>query len=348
MRHTHLINYYIGVLVCILALLACGHQPAENDHSAVMLFEKGRYPFVTLHEGKYYFSMQTEGADTVALWCADQLEQLAEGQQRVIWTAQGDGMEHFWSPELHRLNNRWYLYFEADDGNTDDHQLFVMECQGDNPMTDPFVMKGPIVTNLEWNYGIHPNVIQLPSGEMYLFWSGWPKRRAETETQCIYLARLSDPWTICSERVMISKPEYEWERQWINPNGNRSAYPIYVNENPEAFLSPDGLRLFVAYSASGIWTLYQSLGLLSVPLSADLLDANAWTKSSEPLFMPQQQNGLCTANICVLPLLDDTTSQVVYEARWNRNAQGIETRQVFMQPMSWTPDGTPQFGVPNI
>ena len=75
----------------------------------------------------------------------------------------------------------------------------------------------------------------MPNGQLYLLWSGWPERRHETETQCIYIARMENPWTTSSNRVMISLPDHEWERQWINPDGHRSAYPIYVNENPEAF-----------------------------------------------------------------------------------------------------------------
>jgi len=291
--------------------------------------------------------MQTLGGDTVALWASDRPEKLAQGKRRTLWTTQGDSMTHFWSPELHQLNNRWYIYFEGDDGNTDNHQLFVMECQTDDPMTGEFVMKGPIMTYQEWNYGIHPCVIQLPSGEIYLFWSGWPKRRAETENQCIYIARMENPWTVSSERVMISSPELEWERQWINPNGSRSAYPIFVNENPEAFLSPDGSRIFVAYSASGIWTVYQSLGLLSAPLSADLLDARSWTKSREPLFTPDKVGHPSSGNICVLTMADGST-QVVYEAKWPRTPQGYERREIRMQPISWTPDGTPLFEQPDV
>ena len=345
MKTKHLFNIFAAL--ALMALTAtCGRlSDSADDASSVVLFEQGCYPYVVHHEGHLYYTMQVNTADTIALWEAESLEQLARGQKRTLWTSQSDSMQHFWSPELHRLNGHWYLYFEGDDGNTDNHHIYVMECQGDNPMKDDFVMKGAIMTNPEWNYGIHPSVIELPTGQIYLFWSGWPKRRAETETQCIYIAHMANPWTIDSERVMLSSPSMEWERQWINPDGNRSAYPIYVNENPEPFLSPDGKRLFVAYSASGVWTVYQSLGLLSVPLSANLLDANAWTKSSEPLFRSDSVGEPSTGNVCLVNAPDGTT-RVVYEAKWRRNAESREVRQIRMQPISWTPDGTPLFGQP--
>ena len=121
-----------------------------------MLLNKGCYPYAVSYNGHYYFTMQCTTGDSISIWETGEIEKLAEAKRRVVWTSADDYGTHFWSPELHRLNDRWYLYFEADDGNTDNHQLYVMECQTDDPMTGEFVMKGTLQTNDEWNYGIHP------------------------------------------------------------------------------------------------------------------------------------------------------------------------------------------------
>jgi len=339
-----LTNLMIALGAAIGALMACGgpERPADDDAS-VLLLGRGCYPYAVKHAGNYYYTMQVTSADTVAIWQTDDLTTLATAPRRTVWThADQPAMSHFWSPELHRIGDRWFLYFEADDGNTDDHQLYVMECDGQDPMKDPFVMRGPIMTNPEWNFGLHPTVLQLPGGELYLLWSGWPKRRAETETQCIYIARMENPWTLSSERVMLSQPDREWERQWINPDGNRSAYPIFVNENPVAFLSPDGKRVFVGYSASGIWTVYTALGMLSAPVSADLLDPAVWQKSDEPLIRPDSLTGVCVSNISLVPSPDDSQTLMLYEANL-RHADGTETRQVRLRTVSWDSDGSPVF-----
>ena len=305
-------------IICILCamLLSCNHGGAgiNNEHEKLLL-ERVGYPQGIFCQGKYYFTFQSICGDSVELLCTDQLEKLSEAARRTVWSSQRDSMAHFWSPEIHYINNKWYLYFEGDDGNTDNHHLFVMECQDKDPMTGNFVMKGVIETHAEWNYGIHPNLLQLPSGELYLLWSGWPERRHETETQCIYIARMENPWTLSSERVMISKPEYEWERQWINPDGTRSAYPIYVNENPEAFVSPDGHRVIVLYSASGIWTEYTTTGMLSAPATANLLDNTVWTKHPEPLLIPDTISYVSIADIYLLPSADKTQTMMVYEKK---------------------------------
>lgn len=331
---------YISIAAFIVA--SCGANTGSSTmQESVMLIDRVGYPQAILYDGHYYFTMQSIGGDSVELFCTDDLQQLSKAQRRTIWCTQRDTMTHLWSPEIYYLDDKWYMYFEGDDGNTDNHHLFVMECQDADPMTGQFVMKGCIETHAEWNYGIHPNVLQLPSGDLYLLWSGWPKRRSETETQCIYIAKMENPWTTSSERVMISKPEYEWERQWINPDGNRSAYPIYVNENPEAFVSPDGNRVIVLYSASGIWTVYTAMGMLSAPVNADLLDPTVWTKHSEPVIHPDTATQVCISNVYLVPSKDGEQTLMVYEKK--RREQGNIVRDTYMRPVKWTDEGLPVF-----
>ena len=175
---------------------------------------------------------------------------------------------------------------------------------------------------------------------------------------------------------MLSRPEYEWELQWINPNGNRLAYPIYVNENPEAFLTPDGRHVCVCYSASGIWTIYHVLGMLTAPANTNLLDSTVWTKSSEPLFTSASfpagggtttdneavtptaaadfPTGLFgTSNICLIT--DAETSKIItstdgretpmlYEG--TQIIEDKEVRSIYLGAVHWNDEGLPDFGRP--
>ncbi len=362
------------------AFFACNHAEAPSQE-VIMLFPYGRYPHALFYQDRYYYTSQPD-ADTIYLSETATLEALAQAEQQAVWWPDsGQHFYHLWSPELHRIQGKWYIYFEADDGNMDNHHLYVLENSSDNPVQGSWHMKGVLQTNDEWNYGLHPTILQAESG-LYLLWSGWPKRRTEIETQCIYIAQLSDPWTVGSERVMLSKPEYEWELQWINPNGNRLAYPIYVNENPEAFLTPDGRHVCVCYSASGIWTIYNVLGMLTAPANANLLDSAVWSKSSEPLFTVLPSSGadsetkspalgeessssaddagvmdfpsFCgTSNICLV--VDASTSRLIasdngrktpllYEGKWYEDHQ--ENRSIFLGTVTWGDDGLPVFGNP--
>ena len=331
-------------MVVLILFVACGKEKG-GEASDTLILESGCYPHATTYNNHYYYTMQWPSSDTIAVWEVNDIRKLSEAKPHIVWTAKSNFGNHFWSPELKRLQDHWYLYFEADDGNTDNHQLYVLECQTDDPMTGEFVLKGVLQTNDEWNYGLHPDVIDV-RGQLYLFWSGWPKRRAETETQCIYIAKMENPWTVSSNRVMISQPEYEWERQWINPNGNRSAYPIFVNENPQAFLSPSGDRLFVAYSASGIWTVYSTLGLLHAPTGADLLDSTVWRKESEPWFGADSLGVISSSNISIFPSADGKQTLMLYEVKHRSKDQDIKS--IHLKPIEWSPENMPVFGSMDI
>ena len=334
------LTVYLLLFACSVLMLSChsGSTTPSESQQPVMVKSGLGYPQAVYHDGRYYLTMQAMGGESVELYAAADLSQSHLEAPRVIIT-QNDSLTHFWSPEIYLVQGKWYLYFEADDGNTDNHHLYVMECADADPMKGTFVMKGVIDTHAEWNYGIHPNLLQLPSGELYLLWSGWPERRNETETQCIYISRLSNPWTTSSDRVMISRPDYEWERQWINPDGTRSAYPIYVNENPEAFVSPDGQRVIVYYSASALWTEYTALGMLTAPTAANLLDPTVWTKSEEPVLQPDSASHTCISNVYLVPSCDGQQTMLLYEAK--RREQGNILRDTYLRPVGWSAEGEP-------
>lgn len=65
---------------------------------------------------------------------------------------------------------------------------------------------------------------------------------------------MKNPWTLSSDRVLISKPEYEWECQWVNPDGSKTAYPIHVNEAPHFFQpkNKDKVCIFIPPAVAGL------------------------------------------------------------------------------------------------
>ncbi len=317
----------------------------KNETTGQVVFKYGAYPYVTEHNGTYYYTMQTGQVDTIMLWAADNPRRLAETKGKVVLTSKMTELRDLWSPELHRINGKWYIYYEGDhNNNTDSHQIYCMENTADNPMEGKWIQHGPIMTNEEWNFGIHPTSVVV-GGKQYLLWSGWEKRRIETETQCIFIAEMQNPWTLKSKRVLLSRPEYEWERQWITSDGLRSAYPIFVNENPEAFLSPDGRKVIVVYSASGIWTTYNALGMLYANVGSDLLNPRSWKKMSEPQFVPDSTSTLCGAsNVSVVMSADKKTTYVIYETKDKDKitlSRGIRIKEI-----TWDANGLPVWGKP--
>ncbi|MBQ7496075.1 MAG: glycoside hydrolase family 43 protein [Bacteroidaceae bacterium] len=339
MRHHISFLIFVSLFFAFVLASCQGHRPdtaAPAPQGATLLMNPGSYPFAILHEGKYYFTCQSEG-ETIGFRVVEDLHELPTAEVHTVWTPDSPRLQHIWAPEIHRINDSWYIYFEGDDGNTDDHQLYVLECTDADPVHGHWHLCGTLRTNEEWNFGLHPTVLQMPGGALYLLWSGWPSRRAETETQCIYIARMSDPCTVGSQRVLLSKPDLEWERQWINPDGSRAAYPIYVNENPQAFLTPDGRHVCIFYSASGIWSVYNALGCLTALADANLLDPAVWNKTTEPICIVDSVF-YGTSNICIVPEKDGGHA-LLFEAKSIQ--QGQEQRAVYLKSLSFNADGLP-------
>ena len=331
---------YLCLPVLIALCSGCAEKSTVTESDVI--FDIGRYPFAIEHNGKYFYTMQNERCDSIILYSATEIADIASSPGKVIFTSSDRDMHNFYSPEIHRFDNRWYIYFEADDGNTDNHQIYVLENPAESPMAGEWTLHGPIITNSDWNFGIHPTTISV-ADRRYLLWSGWPKRRTESETQCIFIAEMADPWTLRSERVMISMPQYEWERQWINPDGSRSAYPIFVNENPEAFISPDGRNVVVCYSASGIWTIFNTIGMLYAPVGSDLLDPRSWTKLPEPQFTHDQESGIFgSSNITIVPSHDNTRHFLLYQAKHATPTDSI-INDIRIREIAWSDRGLPLF-----
>jgi GH43 family beta-xylosidase len=342
-----------GVVCAILFLASCANPccpkaaPPAPGTFANPLLPHGPDPWAIFHDGVYYYINSMH--DTLVLWKTRDITDLKHAEQRTIWVpTDPKSSKHLWAPEIHHLDNKWYVYYAADDGNTDNHQMYVLENPAADPFDGKFVMKSRISTDPDDKWAIDGSVFQN-HGQLYMNWSGWQTRRVSTETQCIYIARMANPWTLASSRVIISKPELEWERHWQNENGRNPAHIIYVNEGPEALKSPKGDKIFVVYSASGCWTRYYALGMLTADASSDLLDPHNWKKSPQPVFQQAPQNGVYgPGHNSFFPSPDGKETWVLYHARDAETdpANHKDTRSPRAQRIDWTDDGLPVLGIP--
>ncbi len=330
-------------LTLVFTLISCGDSKPDGRETAVI--DNVGYPSAIYHDGMYYLTVQNDSSDVITLFASPKLADIGKGQKKVILDGRTSKVRTFYSPDINFFDGKWYIYFEGDDGySTDNHQIFVLENASENPLEGEWTLHGPVITNSEWNFSIHPSTFTC-GGRLYMLWSGWQKRRVESETQCIFIAEMENPYTLKSERVMLSLPEYEWERQWINSDGMRSAYPIFVNENPQGVLSPDGRNVIIFYSASGIWTEFTSLGMLYAPATANLLDPRSWTKLPEPQFTPAPETpDKRSSNVSVVNNQDEGKSYFVYETRIRDN--GSFRRGLNIAELQWDDNSMPVLGHP--
>lgn len=307
----------------------------------------GPDPWALWHKGSYYY-MHTM-IDSLVLWKTNDITKLRSAEKKTIWIpTDPSNKRNLWAPEIHNIDGKWYIYYAADDGNTDNHQMYVLENVNKDPLEGEFVMKGRISTDKDNNWAIDGSVFQH-KGELYMVWSGWQTRRVDTETQCVYIAKMKNPWTLGTERVLISKPELEWERHYINKDGWNPPHKVFVNEGPQPLKSPKGNYIHVVYSASGVWTPYYALGMLTADTNADLLNPASWKKSPQPLFRQSPENQVYgTGHNSFFSSPDGKEDFILYHARDTQTdppGKG-DTRKPRMQKIDWKSDDFPVFGTP--
>jgi GH43 family beta-xylosidase len=127
-------------------------------------------------------------------------------------------------------------------------------------------------------WAIDPNTF-VYNNQCYLLFSGMKDPSDQQQWhQRLFIAKLSNPWTLDGSRVLISSPTYDWEM---------TSAP--VNEGPEALIGPSG-NLFVIYSASQCSNDNYCLGLLSPQQNGDPMNPSHWTKYPNPVFTKATRN----------------------------------------------------------
>ncbi len=323
---------------------AAAEAPPDASTFTNPLLPAGADPAVVQRDGFYYY-MQTTG-DNLTIWKTRDLTELKQAEKKIVWTPPPTGpySKEIWAPELHFLEGKWYIYFAADAGANESHRLYVLENASADPLQGTWVMKGKLTDETD-RWAIDPSVFEV-GGKDYLIWSGWPG--AENVAQQIYIARMKNPWTIQEPRVLLSAPQYPWEKVGDLDNGARGTIVtphVDVNEGPE-MLQHDG-KLFLIYSASGCWTNYYELGMLAAESTSNLLDPASWKKSQIPVFFESPEAGVfAPGHNTFFKSPDGTEDWILYHANAASGLGCGDKRSPRAQKFSWRSDGSPDFGRP--
>ena len=154
---------------------------------------------------------------------------------------------------------------------------------------------------------------------------------------------MSDPWTISSDRVLLSTPELEWERNYDYPDAWSPGAPVYVNEGPQ--LLAHGDKVHIIYSASGCWTPYYALGILTTDKDSDIMDPEVWTKGKDPIFQQSEENKVYgTGHNSFFKSPDGTEDWILYHANDNPADGCGNKRSPRAQKIVWDDNDMPVIG----
>ena len=291
-------------------------------------------PWIYKHtDGYYYFTASVPEYDRIEIRRSKTINGLAESEAVTVWRKHKEGMlsANIWAPEIHYIDGKWYVYFaaarttETKEGLFD-HRIFVLENESENPLEGSWVEKGQLKTNWE-SFALDATTFEH-KGIRYLVWA--QKDPNICGNSNLYIAKMSNPWTIEGKQVMITEPEYDWEK-----------IGFLVNEGP-AVINRNG-KIFISYSASATDFNY-CMGVLIADENSDLLNKDSWHKSETPVFKTDEEKEIDgPGHSCFTVSEDGKTDILVYHARNYKDIVGDPlydpNRHTFIKKLSYDNNG---------
>ena len=338
-------NFNLLITLLVFTVIGCKKKPDPSSPVTPVtttgvtftnpLLTSGPDPWVIQKDSFYYYTHTTGG--NVRIWRTKSMSKLASAYTKIIWTkpASGPNSQNVWAPEIHYLDGKWYAYYTA--GASSDlstQRLFVLENTSADPLSGTWADKGKIYDPAADYFAIDGTVLQH-NNKKYFIWSGHAS--ASDNNQRLYIAEMSNPYTLATSRVLISSPTYTWERVGAPPA---------VNEGPEILKKANG-RIFLIYSASGCWTDDYALGMMTLKDGGDPMNASDWIKSAQPVFTKNvsgQAFGPGHNSFFKSP--DGKEDWIIYHANPLTKQGCGNFRSPRMQKFIWNADGTPNFETP--
>lgn len=276
-------------------------------------------PYITKgSDGFYYFTAsypafhdEFHGYDRVVLRRSETVEGLISAEEVTIWKAHKEGVmaKHIWAPEIHEIGGKWYIFFAAGDSdNKWNIRPYVLQCDGNDPINDRWTERGKVQAieddkvsfegfSLDMTYFEH-------KGKHYLIWA------QSVGDSSLFMAEINPdcPWKLTSMPILLSKPEYDWEKVRFR-----------VNEGASVLKGDD--KIFIFFSASGTGAEY-CMGYLWTDNDADLMNVASWNKRTTPVLSTKDLVGEAGPGHNSFVYDEEGTLLLVYHARPESHFEG--------------------------
>ncbi|MBO5372638.1 MAG: family 43 glycosylhydrolase, partial [Lachnospiraceae bacterium] len=302
------------------------------------------------NDGYYYFTASypmcgnDDGYDKVVLRRAETINGLADAEEITIWDCDDSNSEYryIWAPEIRLVNDEYYVFYTSSNerSNVWGIRPHVLKCNDADDIMNPEsweamgTMQAVSGDSQAFNgFSLDMTVFENDD-RWYVAWA------QTVGFSSILLAEIDpdEPWKCISKSIVISAPEYSWERQVEN-----------VNEGP-SIIKNNG-KIYMAFSASGTGPEY-CIGLLSIDETDDMLDEDNWEKQPYPVLTSSDVPGEYGPGHNSFTFDEEGNDIFVYHARgeecynnqcdWaNQGSLYDPCRDARLKRVHWAVDGTP-------
>lgn len=259
----------------------------------------GQDPFIFKHEGDWLL-IESKNEEQIVISTLSGLQNPRRIKQQVVWDFPCEFQ--IWAPELHYIEDAWFIYYTSSDGNNVSHRPYILGAAS-SPF-GPYTFKKRLGPDI---WGIDMTTFQW-NNKRYVVWSGWASNYEEFP-QNLYIAEMYSPISV-GPRVLLAEPDLCWEKSVQS-----------ILEGPQAVI---GDQLQLLYAANASWTREYATGTLTL-VSGDPLVRDNWVKDEVPLALNcghgMQFEGGYTYHTKLSPFDGWTDRRVVIDEKYGR--QGL-------------------------
>jgi GH43 family beta-xylosidase len=281
-------------------------------------------PDIVYYSGEYY-ELDNQNIDAqINLRIAPSIALLASVPNTTVYTA--DPQTHGdigWGGFFFHYNSHWFIYDNEFSVSPD--RAFVLESSGDSP-AGPYSFKAQLAGPGSGNQS-YVNTAFINNGQLYTL------QTADSPSgHGIYIATMSDPWTVSSSFTLIADPTNSWE------NGIDEGSSVNIH----------GGSIYDVFSAGTFTAQSYCVGMLTASTSANLLSAGSWTKSPGCVFSSSATNKVWgPGSMTWFTSPDGTQDWVAYHGKISPSTDSSgDDRQITAEQVTWNGSGNPVFGSP--
>jgi GH43 family beta-xylosidase len=281
-------------------------------------------PDAVFYNGNYYL-LYNQGLDNaITVRRATSLGLLNSSPNITVYTAdsQTNGFIGYGGFFFH-YSSHWYIY--DNEFAASPYRAFVLQSSGDDPI-GPYTFLADLAGPGPGNNS-YVNSAVLVNSQLYSI-----QTADSPNGHGLYIATMSNPWTVSSGFTLISNPTNGWE------NGIDEGGSFRIRGN----------TIYDIFSAGVFQDPSYCVGLLTASTGANLLQASSWTKSSGCVFSSNPSGGVYgPGSMTWFSSPDGTQDWVAYHGKTNSGSvSGGTDRRINAKQVTWDGSGNPVFGSP--